>query len=86
MSDSIGEFLSTPSARRATPLPLPVRRPVTLFLSTPSARRATPSHPPHLPLPAISIHALREEGDTRFWMLCAGWMEFLSTPSARRAT
>ena len=34
-----------------------------LFLSTPSARRATGSHHPHRPQVAISIHALREEGD-----------------------
>ena len=36
---------------------------VSEFLSTPSARRATPSRPPHRRSPAISIHALREEGD-----------------------
>ena len=33
------------------------------FLSTPSARRATPRGPAAEPLPQISIHALREEGD-----------------------
>ncbi len=58
------EFLSTPSARRATfccwVYPL-----MDLFLSTPSARRATWTlwrgqyHQP------ISIHALREEGDSK---------------------
>ena len=59
---------------------------VTKFLSTPSARRAT------LPLafrPAsgrISIHALREEGDTRSWRATRPPKSFLSTPSARRAT
>ena len=34
-----------------------------LFLSTPSARRATPHHRGQRPREAISIHALREEGD-----------------------
>ena len=36
---------------------------VSLFLSTPSARRATGSAVHWIALPAISIHALREEGD-----------------------
>ena len=38
---AVGQFLSTPSARRATPhsFVLVARR---VFLSTPSARRATP--------------------------------------------
>ena len=36
-----------------------------VFLSTPSARRATPHHRGRRPREAISIHALREEGDTR---------------------
>ena len=34
----------------------------------------------------ISIHALREEGDTKSWQEAAAATEFLSTPSARRAT
>ena len=35
------------------------------FLSTPSARRATAQHPlPDVAVHVISIHALREEGDT----------------------
>ena len=82
-----GEFLSTPSARRATSIrsmccspgayfyPRPPRggRPPVgtrkaacheLFLSTPSARRATGRPAGRLPHPQISIHALREEGDT----------------------
>ena len=38
------------------------------FLSTPSARRATrPLFPPGMPT-AISIHALREEGDVQPWL------------------
>ena len=34
----------------------------------------------------ISIHALREEGDSLTAMPSATGSEFLSTPSARRAT
>ena len=34
----------------------------------------------------ISIHALREEGDSRSWRTAARSWIFLSTPSARRAT
>ena len=59
---TLGGFLSTPSARRATPrrgsaCMLPT------FLSTPSARRATPPCSRCGLLIDISIHALREEGD-----------------------
>ena len=41
MADFQGIFLSTPSARRATPWPTLERLPEGRFLSTPSARRAT---------------------------------------------
>ena len=34
----------------------------------------------------ISIHALREEGDTSWWEVRPSVRQFLSTPSARRAT
>ena len=34
----------------------------------------------------ISIHALREEGDTGFIAVGGAFILFLSTPSARRAT
>ena len=56
------------------------------FLSTPSARRATFLYcalPGHY---IISIHALREEGDSTFRLAPPFSAEFLSTPSARRAT
>ena len=57
-------FLSTPSARRATPV-YSSNFTGEIFLSTPSARRATirtaPAHRRH----DISIHALREEGDDK---------------------
>ena len=61
------EFLSTPSARRAT---ITSTNPPGLskFLSTPSARRAT-CHADAAAgvLLRISIHALREEGDFLRW-------------------
>ena len=57
-------FLSTPSARRATAGVVVVVDGGPEFLSTPSARRATFYHilPPEDR--QISIHALREEGDS----------------------
>ena len=56
------QFLSTPSARRAT---WHRRRTAMsdVFLSTPSARRATCGMPYGTQPETISIHALREEGD-----------------------
>ena len=57
-----------------------------VFLSTPSARRATRQGRQGFSQRQISIHALREEGDT--WK-STSWptaQQFLSTPSARRAT
>ena len=57
-----------------------------LFLSTPSARRATSQlQAPALRRP-ISIHALREEGDSFRRRPRQPLPRFLSTPSARRAT
>ena len=79
-------FLSTPSARRATSIAVPISATSRRFLSTPSARRATDQaigaakflqdfypRPPRggrqfrraagVGCIAISIHALREEGD-----------------------
>ena len=57
-------FLSTPSARRATQCERPGKA-GKKFLSTPSARRATHSGRHGTGLQAISIHALREEGDLK---------------------
>ena len=56
-------FLSTPSARRATTASNPLANVLDLFLSTPSARRATKWRRLQDGPEAISIHALREEGD-----------------------
>ena len=78
-------FLSTPSARRAT-FASTLFPDGVVFLSTPSARRATPRIEVKYADLAISIHALREEGDH---VVSAVYIEpvlFLSTPSARRAT
>ena len=80
------EFLSTPSARRATrALPLSGDA-VPVFLSTPSARRATVWEYGDVVANSISIHALREEGDRRAEFVMTAKFLFLSTPSARRAT
>ena len=57
------EFLSTPSARRATGRIATICNNVAKFLSTPSARRATCSFFFDGQIDVISIHALREEGD-----------------------
>ena len=58
------QFLSTPSARRATiARTLAVENKV--FLSTPSARRATIHSAWTQRRLSISIHALREEGDSK---------------------
>ena len=78
-------FLSTPSARRAT-YETARRALKWLFLSTPSARRATRPRPPQGHQQAISIHALREEGDSASTAAITICTLFLSTPSARRAT
>ena len=56
------QFLSTPSARRAT-CPLPTTTRSARFLSTPSARRATWVSCTSSFFSSISIHALREEDD-----------------------
>ena len=57
-----------------------------LFLSTPSARRATKMSNTGLTIEQISIHALREEGDSCRTDCSGSTGRFLSTPSARRAT
>ena len=56
-------FLSTPSARRATDCCTCLQWD-NIFLSTPSARRATGPIDSAKQKFNISIHALREEGDT----------------------
>ena len=76
------QFLSTPSARRATAAP---------GCSGLCSRYFYP-RPPRSPgkrtqvRGTISIHALREEGDMGIDIIKNWRKEFLSTPSARRAT
>ena len=73
------QFLSTPSARRATELDCNQLN-TKEFLSTPSARRATtPIQQENLPL-AISIHALREEGDQHNFRVAVPRMDFYPRP------
>ena len=57
-----------------------------VFLSTPSARRATSCLLRAWQCACISIHALREEGDSAVAVSVTSIFLFLSTPSARRAT
>ena len=57
------EFLSTPSGWRATCFPAPLGKCTSLFLSTPSGWRATKGNSVCKRGDAISIHALRVEGD-----------------------
>ena len=73
------QFLSTPSARRATR----DRDPEvvdSVFLSTPSARRATSFLVSAAVCFGISIHALREEGDTVLFRICAVLCNFYPRP------
>ena len=80
------QFLSTPSARRATFLYY--GRKIGMDISIHALReegdlvdqQKRPREPP------ISIHALREEGDTVTSSMPRRNLIFLSTPSARRAT
>ena len=57
-----------------------------IFLSTPSAGRATIATAAMTIIPAISIHALRGEGDVERQRKKRSLEQFLSTPSAGRAT
>ena len=56
------------------------------FLSTPSVRRATSRRFGIAVVGLISIHALREEGDSNLGSEKQHGGQFLSTPSVRRAT
>ena len=80
------EFLSTPSARRATSGDNTQSLPICDFYPRPPRGGRPSAFPPGRPGCRISIHALREEGDSRSAAVCAAIMRFLSTPSARRAT
>ena len=85
-SNSAASYFYPRPPRGGRPTAMSAQTDTILFLSTPSARRATMPHPHLTRDEAISIHALREEGDP----YCQAWQpeqgQFLSTPSARRAT
>ena len=79
-------FLSTPSARRATCW---LRRPPLAFHNfypRPPRGGRRQNLRPHSAHCQISIHALREEGDSQQMAGREYTARFLSTPSARRAT
>ena len=61
-------FQSTPSVGRATTSSIPTNL-GTLFQSTPSVGRATGWDTHGLPVEIISIHALRGEGDTIYYIV-----------------
>ena len=83
---SFFKFLSTPSARRATLLPDDLRRGKSYFYPRPPRGGRRFSCQPKGAKPDISIHALREEGDSPAFNGSNDHIRFLSTPSARRAT
>ena len=79
-------FLSTPSARRATLRPAFIAYAFADFYPRPPRGGRQVVHNLLLQFVAISIHALREEGDHGPVHLSVCHALFLSTPSARRAT
>ena len=79
-------FLSTPSARRATPAAGRRRYYLANFYPRPPRGGRRDSATYDLKVIEISIHALREEGDMLVRVKAVGVVQFLSTPSARRAT
>ena len=82
----LGQFLSTPSARRATDQKPQDHVGTGNFYPRPPRGGRLAGEIDLRGLSPISIHALREEGD---WALALGNLAvhiFLSTPSARRAT
>ena len=82
----IARFLSTPSARRATRASSTATSTCSYFYPRPPRGGRPDRFPPLSQTGGISIHALREEGDTVSGYTKAQVLKFLSTPSARRAT
>ena len=80
------QFLSTPSARRATPGQAGCRTPAPYFYPRPPRGGRLAEVPEEVQKTVISIHALREEGDLLAISIPLSFKLFLSTPSARRAT
>ena len=89
MTKSEAEFLSTPSARRATlaDLDAGIKELISIHAL---CEEGDADYVNHLNTKAmtelISIHALCEEGDERSNPMKKIALKFLSTPSARRAT
>ena len=81
----VQRFLSTPSARRATPAKS-ISNSATKFLSTPSARRATLLASPHLVTAFYFYPRPPRGGRPILQTMRTKLLLFLSTPSARRAT
>ena len=80
------QFLSTPSARRATPLRQFQYPKQQNFYPRPPRGGRLAKLAGEVIDHAISIHALREEGDADCNVDVVRIAGFLSTPSARRAT
>ena len=81
----LAEFLSTPSARRATKAQ-DLKRAIELISIHALREEGDVKASVHLQTAYISIHALREEGDPEPDSCDCEFVVFLSTPSARRAT
>ena len=79
-------FLSTPSARRATRAGQKAKRDHQNFYPRPPRGGRPARRRRRCQILCISIHALREEGDTQAIVAARKIERFLSTPSARRAT
>ena len=80
------EFLSTPSARRATKIIYFSLTDRSISIHALREEGDNMTSTTYSAIPGISIHALREEGDLNVARASGGHREFLSTPSARRAT
>ena len=85
-SGSQCSFLSTPSARRATYLVASDPDLTVHFYPRPPRGGRPPRSPCGAGPGWISIHALREEGDSGSTMQTPTIHQFLSTPSVRRTT
>ena len=84
--DGMSAFLSTPSARRATPTATVLVMGYLNFYPRPPRGGRLYTFMLSHPFLIISIHALREEGDLLRPRSGRNAETFLSTPSARRAT
>ena len=83
---AVGIFLSTPSARRATAIVRSCASFLPYFYPRPPRGGRRGIGFLFTKFKHISIHALREEGDSNCQTVEGSYDKFLSTPSARRAT